>query len=210
MIDYPMRKMKAHSQPSAAKKPKHTWVPTSVPFVDVLQQYLARSKADGRAIERSEFRKYLVEVKQHAESTARDYCSPVKKTELNLPERSLEALELIAKGGASGLKALGSPFIAGEGRTQVYLVDAFLAGVCSEIVASKHGLKAQNLLVHAGFAGKTTSANILLQVGNQVGQHFGLLENGQPNDEFKTYFLPALDHLKDQLEEAADAADTEK
>jgi hypothetical protein len=151
----------------------------------------------------------LVEVKQHEESTARAYCSPVKETELNLPNRSLEDIELIAKGGASGLKALGSPFIAGEGRTRVYLVDAFLAGICPQIAAD-HGLKAQDLLVHAGFAGKTTSANILLQVGNQVGQHFGLLENGQPNDEFKTYFLPALDHLKDQLEEAADAADTEK
>ena len=209
MIDYPMSNTKAHSQPSAAEEPQHTWVPTSVPFVDVLQQYLARSKADGRAIELSEFRKYLVEVKQHEESTARAYCSPVKETELNLPNRSLEDIELIAKGGASGLKALGSPFIAGEGRTRVYLVDAFLAGICPQIAAD-HGLKAQDLLVHAGFAGKTTSANILLQVGNQVGQHFGLLENGQPNDEFKTYFLPALDHLKDQLEEAADAADTEK
>lgn len=209
MIDYPMSNTKAHSQPSAAEEPQHTWVPTSVPFVDVLQQYLARSKENGRAIERSEFRQYLVEVKQLAKSTASAYSSPIKKTELNLPERSLEALELIAKGGASGLKALGSPFIAREGRTQVYLVDAFLAGICPQI-ASKHGLKAQDLLVHAGFAGKNTSADILLQVGNQVGQHFGLLENGQPTKEFHTYFDTALDHLKDQLEEAADDADTEK
>ena len=150
----------------------------------------------------------LVEVKQHEESTARAYCSPVKETELNLPNRSLEDIELIAKGGASGLKALGSPFIAGEGRTQVYLVDAFLAGICPQI-ASKHGLKAQDLLVHAGFAGKNTSADILLQVGNQVGQHFGLLENGQPTKEFHTYFDTALVRLKYKLEEAANAAATE-
>ena len=59
MIDYPMSNTKAHSQPSAAEEPQHTWVPTSVPFVDVLQQYLARSKAARSAIELSEFRKYL-------------------------------------------------------------------------------------------------------------------------------------------------------
>lgn len=210
MIGYDLRCMKAPSQPLSAHEPKYTWVPTSVPFVGLLQQYLARSEAVGRTIELAEFRQYLVEVKKHTESTARAYCSPFKQTELDLPNCSLGDLGLIAKGGTPGLQALGSyPFIAGDEREQVYLVDAFLAGICPQIAAN-HGLKARDLLVHADFAGKTTSADILLRIGNEVGQHFGLLADGQPTDEFQTYFGNALDDLKCQLVEAAVAATTKK
>lgn len=196
----------AQRKTQAAQDKDSTWVPTSVPFVQLLQEYLACSEAAGRTIELAEFHRYQLEVKHHTQGTARAYCSPFKETELDLPNCSLQDLKLIAQGGERGLQALGGyPYISGDEREQIYLVNAFLAGRCPQI-ATSHGMQTKDLLVQAGFAGKHSSAGLILRVGNAVGQHFGLLSGGQPTPAFEAFFGNALQDLECQLREAAAAA----
>lgn len=191
-----------------AKLRERTWVPTSVPFVQVLQEYLNCSESAGHALELAEFRQWQIDIKLRKQDTAKAYCTPFKENEFDLPNFSIQDLRLIYKGGAEGLLALGeTQFIAGDEREQVYLVDTFLTGRATQI-ATRYSLPANELLVQAGFAGKRSSANLILRMGKVVGQHFGLLSNSQPTAAFEAFFGNSLGDLEGQLRHVAEAIST--
>lgn len=193
---------------SAPNKPEpkargSTWVPTSVPFVQVLQEYLACSESAGHAVELREFEQWQTAVQHHTPQTARSYCAPLRASEFDLPEFSIQDLRLIAKGGIEGLQALGdTQFIAGDEREQVYLVAAFLCGRSAQM-AESYQVSADKLLVQAGFAGQLRTAGLLRRMGKAVGEHFALLSGTQPTAIFETFFGTALDDLEQQLRDAA-------
>lgn len=182
-----------------------TWVPTSVPFVQLLQEYLACSESAGHAVELAEFRKWQVDVMRRTINTARSYCAPFREGELDLPSFSIPELKLISRGGIEGLHALGgTQFVAGDEREQVYLVDTFLAARAAQIAAD-HRVPANLLLIKAGFAGTLNTANLILQIGNAVGQHFGLRSDDQPTAAFEAFFGKSLENLESLLRDAAAA-----
>lgn len=218
MIGYDLRCLSSHGLPAhsaqgaspsqqkvqAAKTGGRTWVPTSVPFVQLLKEYLDSSLSAGRAVDLAEFRQWQIAVKQRKPSTANAYCAPFRESELDLANFAINDLILITQGGGVGLHALGSPeFIAGDEREQVYLVNVFLCGCSARILApyseSANRVSANDLLVQAGFAGKQSSADLILRIGRAVGQHFELLLDGQPTAAFDAFFGKSLDDLEHHL-----------
>lgn len=184
-----------------------TWVPTSVPFAQVLREYLACSKAAGHSIELAAYRDWQITQKGRSRNTAMAYCAPLRPNELDLPAYSIDSLESIAQGGEEGLREiLGAQgrFIAGDEREQVYLVDAFLAAHVIRLAKSRQVQK--QLLVDCGFAGRESSAAILLSVGLAVGRHFGLLEGDERTKLFGDCYGDALADLENTLNEAAKQA----
>lgn len=182
-----------------------TWVPTSVPFVQLLQEYLACSQSAGHAVEPGEFRQWQIEVMHRKPSTADAYCAPLRASELDLASFTLEELELITQGGTTGLQTLMAgevEFVAGDEREQVYLIDIFLCARSTQIAATCQ-LPADALLVRAGFAGKLSSARLIRRIGMALGQHFGLLSGDQPTAAFDAFFGRALDDLNEQMLQAA-------
>ncbi|MGE6660935.1 hypothetical protein ACQKEK_09365 [Pseudomonas sp. NPDC077408] len=198
----PPERVKSASAPRGG-----TWVPTSVPFSQVLREYAETSQRRGQAMTLREFRQWQHEEKGRTTSTAMAYCAPLKVTEFDLENYELTELELIANGGPLGLQALlaGQPgFVAGDEREQVYMVDAFLCCRSAQ-VAAVYGVAPDDLLVTAGFAGRESSARLIRRVGRDVGQHFGLLEGEEPSLLFQKFYGEALSDLDAQLDLAAQA-----
>lgn len=186
-----------------------TWVPTSVPFRQVLREFAENSRLKGKAMTVREYRQWQVDEKGRSASTALAYCAPLMVTELDLANYTPDDLELIAQGGEPGLRALlagQSGFIAGDEREQVYFVDAFLCRRSAQ-VADSHEMAPEELLVAAGFAGRPSSARLLRRVGREVGQHFNLLDGETPTAFFAEFFGEALSDLDAQLELAASGGD---
>ena len=181
-----------------------TWVPTRVPFAQVLREYLECSIAVGHGVELAVYRQWQITQKGRTSNTAKSYCSPLRPNELDLPSYSMASLACIAQGGKAGLRALLGEqmcFMAGDEREQVYLVDAFLAAHAMRLAG---GLKAQcQLLIDCGFAGREGSAKVLLQVGRSVGCHFGLLDGNGRTQLFDDFYGDALVDLENKLSEAA-------
>lgn len=197
------------SEPSAerthakrvAGSPRTSWVPTSVPFPQTLRDYLECSKSFGHAVEMTDFAQWQAQVKSRKPSTARAYCAPLRSSEFDLASFTLEDLDLIACGGAKGLKALSagaSTFVSGDEWEQVYLVSVYLCGRATQL-ASKHSVSPADLLVRAGFAGKTSTAKLILRTGGALGEHFDLLVDARPTVHFEDFFDKALSDLDDDL-----------
>lgn len=183
---------------------RSTWVPTSVPFAQVLREYLECSLFAGHGVELAVYRQWQITQMGRTSSTAMAYCSPLRPNELDLPSYSIGSLDLIAQGGKAGLRALFGEqlcFIAGDEREQVYLVDAFLAAHAMRL-AGKRNAQCQ-LLIDCGFAGGEGSANVLLHVGRSVGRHFGLLDGNERTQLFNDFYGDALIDLEHKLSEAA-------
>lgn len=177
------------------RRARNTWVPTSVAFARVLQNYLRRSELAGHAVDLRTFKEWQVESGQYKESTATSNCAPLRTGELDLVNFSLEELRRIVEGGAGGLATLccgNERFIVGDEYEQVYLTTVHLsARVCD--VARAHSVQPAQVLVQAGFAGNPETANLIIRMGRAVGSHFGLLEEGQPGPAFSTFFSDSLE-----------------
>lgn len=183
-----------------------TWVPTSFPFPQVLDEYLVCSRMEGRAIDLSVFRQWQITEKSRTPETARSYCFPLRSTEFDLVSYSLEDLELIARGGETGLKVLNAgeaEFVAGDEREQVCMVCAFLCGRSKQL-ATQYQISPLDILVKAGFAGIGSSAKLLRRIGQAVGQHFDLLDGEQPTELFTAFFGQTLADLDEQLRRTVD------
>lgn len=179
-----------------------TWVPTSVPFLQVLREYQGLSASTGFTVDLAVYRKWQEDAAGRTVNTARAYCAPLRPTELDLPSFTLDELEIIVRGGVAGLRLIngGHPeFIAGDEREQVYLVATFLTGQVMRVVA-EHGSSPEGILTAAGVAGNKSAAVILLRMGKQVGSHFQLLDKeGMPTVLFEMFFGDILDDLRDKL-----------
>lgn len=184
------------------RKRGSTWVPTNVPFLQVLEEYHCLSALAGCAVDLNWYCKWQEDTVGRTASTAKAYCAPLRPTELDLPSFTLDELEIILGGGAAGLRLLNggrSEFISGDEREQVYLVSVFLTGQAMRI-ATEHAASPHDVLIAAGAAGNKGAAKILLRTGNQVGSHFQLLDKGGiPTSLFKMFFCDTLDDLRDKL-----------
>lgn len=192
----------------AGTNSSRTWVPTSVPFPQVLQEYLECSRSEGQTIDLAAFREWQISVKARTLNTAASYCAPFRAAEFDLVSYGLNDLELIARGGEAGLKVLSageSGFVAGDEREQVYLVSAFLCGRSVQLAAELQASPVE-LLVGAGFAGGEGSAKLLLRIGRAVGQHFNLLDGERPTELFEAFFGQALTDLDERLQEVSTCA----
>lgn len=182
---------------------RSTWVPTGVAFVGVLQDYAALSSAAGHAVGIKQFQEWMIATGKP--KVASPYSAPLRPSEFDLPSCSLHDLQLIAQGGEAGLAAASggqTRFIAGDELERVYLVDVFLA-VRARQIAKDHGLKAEQLLMNARFAGTKSgtdgTSKLLLSLGKTVGNHFGLLQGDQPTPLFDSFFADSLNDLEAQL-----------
>lgn len=178
-----------------------SWVPTSVPFPQILLDYYECSKSLGHAAEMTEFIQWQIQVKSRKPSTARAYCAPLRSNEFDLASFSLADLDLIACGGAKGLKVLSAgatEFVSGDEWEQVYLASIYLCGRASE-TASKHSVSPADLLMRAGFAGKASTAKLIMRIGEALGQHFDLLVDARPTAQFEAFFGKTLSDLDDDL-----------
>lgn len=212
MIGYDLRCVMSDSDVSAMtakvtkagkriRRPRGTWVQPSTVFPQIFLSYVECSRATGHCVELSDFRRWLVQAKGHGSNTARDYATPFKPSELDLVSFSLSQVEIIANGGEDGLKMLSGgtiEFYAGDEYEQVYLVNVYLFGRATEI-ARQHSVPADELIHQAGFAGKQSTARLILRLGRVLGEHFDLIANQQPTGLFETFFGQSLTDLDDQM-----------
>jgi hypothetical protein len=103
--------------------------------------------------------------------------------------------------GAQGLVTLSGgseQFIAGDEYEQVYLTSVYL---CARVIemAREYSVQPVQLLICAGFAGNTTTANLIIRTGRALGVHFDLLDDVQPTVLFKVFFGQALIELDQHL-----------
>lgn len=178
-----------------------TWVPASVNFPQVLGDYLQCSQPAVHAVELTEFRQWQVKVRGYAASTVRSYCTPLRPGEFDLVSFSLEELKRIADGGAQGLVTLSGgseQFIVGDEYEQVYLTSVYL---CARVIemAREYSVQPVQVLICAGFAGNTKTANLIIRTGKTLGRHFDLLDDVQATILFKVFFGQALIELDQQL-----------
>lgn len=207
LVSAPMVSRPGHSLSDGRRRGRlrSTWVPTSVSFAQVFNDYLQCSLQSGHAVDLTQFRQWQVKVKKYASSTARSNCMPLRPSEFDLASFSLAELQRIADGRAEGLRTLNAgseAFIAGDEYEQVYLTCVYLCVKVTEI-AQKYSVMPEHVLVRAGFAGKKKTANLIIRTGRRLGQHFELLEGTQPTVLFKVFFGQTLAELDQQLKEAA-------
>ncbi|CAE6773697.1 hypothetical protein [Paraburkholderia nemoris] len=214
MIGYDLRSLAGGAETPVAANAKRAgrrarqsgnWVPSGHPFSSVLAAYLEYRQTSPADIGRNGLRQWLQQPAQAIRFASFNksfpsYCYPFREPELNLFDRALKELELIAEGGESGLIAAnyGEPqFIAGDEREQVCLVCAGLAGYCGLLESSE---RANRRLVRKELAGTAKSAATLLSVGRDVGRHFGLLDSKNlPTDWFYRFFADGFDYFRDRL-----------
>ena len=96
------------------------------------------------------------------------------------------------------LSAGASKFVSGYEWEQVYRVNFYLCGRATQL-AIKHSVPPAELLVRAGFAGKSSTAKLILRTGGALGQHFDLLLDARPTVHFEDFFDKALSCLDDDL-----------
>ncbi len=191
---------------AAAGKGRTTWVPTSVPFPQVLWDYLECSRSAGEAVALSQFRQWQVQAKGRTASTAQAYCAPLRPREFDLVSFELDDLERIAQGGEAGLQVLGggaTAFIAGDEYEQVYLTNVYLCGRAMAL-ADCYSVSPMALLLEAGCAGDEGTAKLILRTGQALGQHFGLLVDARATALFARFFGEALGDCEAQLLGALD------
>lgn len=182
------------------------WVPTGHPFSDVLSIYCAYRETGPAIHDANAFRQWL-DLPEHAaryeifRKNFRSYCYPFSERELNLYDRSLEEVKVIACGDEAGLNMANygeREFIAGDERVQVCLVDAGLAGYCQ--LADTTSDTRKHRLIGGGFAGTKRSADTLMSVGRSVGRHFRLLDDqGRPTALFFRFFGDGFDDFRGRL-----------
>ena len=185
----------------AVGKLRTTWVPTSVNFPQIFSDFLQCSQAAGRSVGLSQFKAWQIQVKGRTANTAQAYCAPLRAREFDLVSFSIEEIERIAQGGAYGLKVLSggsAQFIAGDEYEQVYLTNVYLSGRTAEL-ARQHAVSPVELLIRAGFAGNTNTANLIVRMGRALGRHFDLMDDALPSALFESFFGQALTDLDDQL-----------
>jgi hypothetical protein len=162
-----------------------TWVPASHPFINVLNLFLVFRRANSdRVIERDDFVDWLVNDHRFKRNTAIDYCFPLGPNEFGLWDRTIEDLEVIVQGGVEALSlVLQNQHVDEDKRAWVCLNDARIVGEIRALNLTKDEIVRH--IIQYRFAGTESAANTLIYVGNQVGKHFGLLDdNGQPTPLF--------------------------
>ena len=182
-----------------------TWVPTVYNFDTVITKYIAFRKqtVDNSTIN---FREGFVQFLQndgYTENTAISYCFPLSEREFDLFGRSLDELEIIAKGGREGLEA-AFPHRAFrvDARIYVSLVNVFLVGkLWGHAENQRIATIASAPLIQAGFAGAVGSAAAIVSVGKNVGTFFGMLHEVtyQPTDYYYEFFGHSYDDLEERL-----------
>lgn len=173
------------------KRESFGWVPTGNTFDQATKDYLEFRRNGGKP-DKASFVDWLSSHRPISRTTASAYCFGFSMQEFDLFDRSIEELQRIAAGGEDGLcAAMGSPvletFTLGDERVSVCLVDVFITGRAYQREATATARYAS--LVTAGYAGTPDSAATLMNVGRNVGQHFGLL-NAQylPTPLFERFF----------------------
>ena len=182
-----------------------TWVPTVYNFDTVLTKYIAFRKQtiDDIAINfKAGFVQFL-EDDGYAKNAAISYCFPLSEREFDLFDRSLDELEIIAKGGREGLEA-AFPHHAFrvDARIYVSLVNVFLVGkLWGHAENQRIATIASTPLIQAGFAGAVGSAAAIVSVGKNVGTFFSLLDEltYQPTDYYYEFFGHSYDDLEERL-----------
>jgi hypothetical protein len=167
------------------KKTHSTWVPTGHPFIQVLNLFLEFRKAEDAGVnEGYDFITWLVNKKKLRPNTAKAYCFPLGENEFSLWGRTIEDLEVIVRGGVEALSlVLQNRDIDEDRRAWVCLNDARIVGEIRALNLTPADMK--HHIVEHGFAGTEDAANVLVNVGDQVGKHFGLLDaNGQATPLF--------------------------
>ncbi|MEB6588414.1 hypothetical protein MXM82_04580 [Pseudomonas asiatica] len=174
---------------------KTGWVPTGHVFGEVLRDYLAFRRS-GAPDKKAVFIDWLVakprNKKPISRSTALNYCFPFSMQEFDLFDRPIAELERIVAGGEDGLRAALAtetlePFVPGDERVRVCLVDVFITG--NAYACAETGKKRVDYIMSAGYAGTENAANTLMDVGRKVGKHFGLLDaNHLPTALFRQFY----------------------
>lgn len=175
----------------ARKADSTGWVPTGNTFDQAIKDYLEYYRNGGEP-EKAPFVDWLSTHRSISRGTAQGYCFAFSMQEFDLFDCSLEVLERIVAGGEDGLRAaLASevlePFALGDERVSVCLVDVLITGRAYQRETTGKARVAS--IVSAGYAGTPDTANTLMHLGRNVGQHFGLL-NAQylPTPLFERFF----------------------
>jgi hypothetical protein len=187
------------------------WVPTGHVFNTALKAYLEYREVSANS-GLDEFEQWLATPPQAVRYQAMagnftSYRYPLGERELNITCRSLKDVRLIESGVEEGLYLANNgerEFIEADERQQVCLVCAGLAGYCQLINSCVVGVSDANArikrLVDKGFAGKESTANLLLTTGRSVGRHFGLLdERNWPTEFFHRFFGDGFEYFRNRL-----------
>lgn len=175
------------------------WVPTCHPFTKILEHFLQFRQSPQPVYDLKSFKAWLpnnytrqrgaegVQIKQ---STVKSYDFPLREQEFDLVDRPLEDLQCIVEGGQQGLEcAIRDRVLNVDERAWVCLVDAWIAGQLHDATSKRR----EEILLHAGFAGKPSTCKLIFSVGKEVGKHFGLLnEDGSPTDFYKEFFTAQM------------------
>ncbi len=173
-----------------------TWVPTDYNFYHVITKYIAFRKqtVDDTTINfKAGFVQFLQE-DGYTKNTAISYCFPLSEREFDLFDRSLDELEIVAKGKQKGLEAaFQHRALCTDERMYVSLVDVFLVGkLWNRTTADRIAT-----LIQAGFAHTEGSAKAIVSVGKNVGVFFGLLDarTFKPTIHFDEFFGSSYNDL---------------
>lgn len=175
------------------------WVPTGHPFTKILEHFLRFRQSPQPVYDLKSFKAWLpnnytrkrgaegVQIKQ---STVKSYDFPLREQEFDLVDRPFEDLQCIVEGGQHGLEcAVRDRVLNVDERAWVCLVDAWIAGQLHDATSKRR----EEILLHAGFAGKPSTCKLIFSVGKDVGKHFGLLnEDGSPTDFYKGFFTAQM------------------
>jgi len=189
-----------HQEQAIPQNRAFTWVPTDYNFYHVITKYIAFRKqtVDDTTIN---FKKAFIQFLQdddYTKNTAISYCFPLPEREFDLFDRSLDELEIIAKGKQKGLEAaFQHRALCSDERMYVSLVDVFLIGKLWNRTTAER----LSILRQAGFAHADGSAKAIVSVGKNVGTFFGLLNarTYQPTDYYYEFFGNSYDDLEERL-----------
>lgn len=190
------------------------WVPAGHTFSTVLKAYREFRETLLADHSRASLKQWLEKPPQadrysSFRTSFSNYHYPLRETELNLVDRSLEEVQAIEHGGMTGLDVLTYgelEFIAGDERGQVCFVDAGLAVYCRLIASTAESSNVR--LIRKQFAGTEHSANTLLSVGRGVGRHFGLLdEKNWPTALFHRFYGDGFEYFRNRLGVGRDGRD---
>ena len=176
------------------------WVPTAHPFTAVLEHFLRFRQSEQPSYGLRDFKRWLIGnyVKRRGDpkipiksSTAHDYLFPLRTQEFDLVDRSIAELECIVRGGQEGLEcAVRDRTLNVDERAWVCLVDAWIVGQLWGVDPRR----CKEILQHAKFVGDGKHAwKTLLDVGKQVGKHFGLLnDDAHQTDLYRDFFTKRM------------------
>jgi hypothetical protein len=226
MIGYDLRSLVAKPEevpvganaPNGAPAPRANlnWVPTGHNLSMVLSAYREFRETQPTDHSSASLEKWLNESSQSDRyisfrNAFASYRYPLRETELNLDDRSLEEVQAIAHGGAEGLRIFTYgelEFVEPDERYQVCFVDAGLAGYCQLVATAAN--PAHRRIVEKEFAGTEAAAYTLLTVGRSFGRHFGLLDaDNMPTSLFHRFYGDDFHYFRHRLGVSQDGRDVD-